>query len=68
MGKELKYHRVAMVRRLRSYAKKIQRIQEDLDTMIDIVYSTGNVEKAKQLAMIWHTLDMARDLFQKMEL
>lgn len=65
-GTTLKYDRHTLKRRYKTYVRKIQRIIEDIDILIELLLETGDVERAKEFSVLHHTLSIANDLLMKL--
>lgn len=61
------YHRSAIKRRLRRYAGAVGRIQEDVDAIIAALLEVQDVDRAKGFSVLWHLLEEARALIERLE-
>ncbi len=64
--RELIYDRQHIKRRLKIYRERIEKMIEDTDTLMAVLLERQEREKAYALAVLTKTLEMARDILQKL--
>ncbi len=64
--KELKYSRIHIKRRLKTYARRLGSINEDIDNVIALLLEEGNRDWAVKFAYLAESIKITQDLIEKL--
>lgn len=66
MEKELSYSRYDIKRRHAKRLKSVESWLEDIKELINLLLTEGYEEKAKEWAILYHSLEITKDVWEKL--